>query len=231
MNHTTKSLPEDPEKLKEMCVKLMGENGWLRRDIEHLEAKLRMARYSSFAAKSERNLHPGMQSLFPEEETKKDEEKPSKEVEVKGHTRKFKRKPLPDALPRKEVYIDIPEKERTCSCCGAVNELKEVSKEISEKLHWIPAQCEVLKYIRPVYSCKKCETMKVMPMPPHPIPGCSASLETIANIAVSKYMDSLPLYRQEKMLLRQKVEVGRDKMVRWMIKIGVKLEPSCRSAS
>lgn len=46
----------------------------------------------------------------------------------------------------------------------------------------------------------------------------------LAYIAVSKYGDGLPLYRQEAIFLREHVEVDRGIMARWMGKLGCELE-------
>ena len=46
-----------------------------------------------------------------------------------------KRRPLPEALPRDEVVIDIPEEQKHC-LCGA--ELVRIGEETSEKLDVIP---------------------------------------------------------------------------------------------
>lgn len=47
----------------------------------------------------------------------------------------------------------------------------------------------------------------------------------LAHIAVSKYADGLPLYRQEGIYARDKVELGRSVMAGWMGRVGFHLEP------
>ncbi len=46
----------------------------------------------------------------------------------------------------------------------------------------------------------------------------------LAQIAVSKYADGLPLYRQEAIYARDKVELDRKLMAQWMGKLGFELE-------
>jgi transposase len=46
----------------------------------------------------------------------------------------------------------------------------------------------------------------------------------LAQIAVSKYTDGLPLYRQEAIYARDKVELDRKLMAQWMGKLGFELD-------
>ena len=47
----------------------------------------------------------------------------------------------------------------------------------------------------------------------------------LAQIAVSKYADGLPLYRQEAIYARDQVELDRSLMAQWMGKVGFELQP------
>lgn len=47
----------------------------------------------------------------------------------------------------------------------------------------------------------------------------------LAQIAVSKYADGLPLYRQEAIYARDQVEIDRSQMAQWMGKVGFEIEP------
>lgn len=219
---STDEIPNDPLALKSLCLELLAEN-------DRLNAMLRLSRHRQFGSSSEAMLHPGVQPLFPDLDKKKDEGKEDErpDVQVKAHKKKVGRKPFPKELPRVDITLDVDDK--SCSCCGAEDNLKKVSEETSEKLHSEPAKVCIQRYIRPVYSCRKCESMKTAPMPPHPIPKCSVTPETIAQIAVSKYMDSLPLYRQEQIFQRSGVEVARENMARWMVQIAEQLAPLKRA--
>lgn len=222
MTQDVTTIPNDQESLKQLVTSQMLEIDWLRRDNSRLEGMLRLAGLLRFGSKSEQMLHPGMRSLFPGEAASVDEAVEDKKARVSGHDRQINtRKPLPDHLPREDKLIDVANK--SCSCCGT--EMKKVSEDISEKLHYQPAVCTVHRYIRPVYSCQSCERMKAEPMPSHPIPKCSVTSDTIAQIAVSKYVDAMPLYRQEQIFARHRVEIGRDKMARWLISISDALVP------
>jgi transposase len=76
-------------------------------------------------------------------------------IRVAEHTRvRGKRRPLPEALPRDEVVIDIPEDQKH-RLCGA--ELVHIGEETNEKLGVIPPQLRVIRTIRPKYACHSCE--------------------------------------------------------------------------
>ena len=226
MKISSENLPNSLVDLQNLCSELRGENEWLKRSLQQMEEMIRLLRHQRFGAKSEQSQHPGMMPLFPEPEPKEPVQTPSKDVTVPEHTRTITpRKPFPDSLPRVIETIDLAEGEKFCSCCGEASPLRKVSEEVSEKLNIVPATYHVIRYIRPVYSCRHCERMKVMPMPSHPIPKCSVTPSSLAQIAVSKYMDSLPLYRQEQIFSRSGIELSRDQMARWMIQIAEKLRP------
>ena len=144
-------------------------------------------------------------------------------VRIPEHVRQQpKRRPLPQALPRVEVIIDIPEEQKHCGC-GA--ELVRIDEESSEKLDVIPPQLRVIRTIRPKYACHVCEgsgdeqrpAVRIAPMPAAIIDKGIASAGLLAYIVTSKFCDSLPLYRQQKQFARIGVDLSRRTMADWMI--------------
>lgn len=212
-------LPDNTEDLKAII---------LTKDehITILEEQIRVLKKAIFGSKSEKRPTEEQGSsqlhLFNEAEVLVDQEAPKKLV-IPEHTRqKPKRKPLPADLPRIEVIEDIDESEKVCAC-GA--ELFRIGEEVCEKLDYIPAKIQVIRIIRPKYACKNCEgvesdgpTVKIAPPPPQIIPKGIATPGLVAQIAVSKYADGLPLYRQEKIFSRLGVELTRSTMAGWMVK-------------
>jgi transposase len=128
-----------------------------------------------------------------------------------------------------EVIHDLGEEEKACGC-GA--QMSRMGEEVSEKLDIIPAKMQVIRHIRYKYACKSCEgvestggAVRVAPCPPQLIPQGIATSGLLAHILVSKYADALPLYRQEKILERMGVELGRATMANWAIQVGQRCEP------
>jgi hypothetical protein len=52
-----------------------------------------------------------------------------------------------------------------------------------------------------------------------------ASPGLLAHVAVSKYVDALPLYRQEAILKRIGIELPRSTLANWMIRAGTLVQP------
>jgi transposase len=60
-------------------------------------------------------------------------------------------------------------------------------------------------------------TVKIAPAPVQLIPKSIATEGLLAHIAVSKFADGLPLYRQQKIFGRLDVDLSRATMANWMI--------------
>jgi transposase len=122
-------------------------------------------------------------------------------------------------LPRVEVVHDLPPDEKICLFDGTA--LERIGEETSEQLDFKPAQVRVLKHIRPKYSCPCChQGVKVMPSPPALFPKSLATPSLLAHITTAKFVDGLPLYRQEAQFTRLGVTLGRATMAGWMIRLG-----------
>ena len=178
-----------------------------------------LARHRQFGAGSE--AHYGQGDLFNEaEETVQEAEEKDNDVTVSSHTRKRNRQPLPPHLPRKEVYLDIPEEDKVCPCG---EQMHKIGEERSEKLTFIPAKVEVTVYIRPKYVCRRGEKqgesaeIKIAPLPASPIPKSIATPSLLAQIITAKYRYALPLNRQEVMFRQSGIELPRKQMAQWMI--------------
>lgn len=101
-----------------------------------------------------------------------------------------------------------------------------VGDERSEHLEFIPAKVQVIVNVRKKYACKACEeTIKIASMPAQMIPKSIATPGSLSHIAISKYDDHLPLYRQEEILLRHGIDIARNTLGEWMIRSGEAVEP------
>lgn len=226
--NTTK-LPDSTEELQALVLDL---DAKYRARIEFLEERIRFFQKQLFGRKTEK--HPeeseGRQlHLFNEAETLT-EEPEAKPLVVPEHTRRRpKRKPLPEDLPRVEVIHDITEDQKIC-CCGVA--LSRIGEEVSEKLDIVPAKMQVIRHIRYKYACKNCQGVesdepgvKIAPAPVELIPKGIATAGLVAYIAVAKYSDALPLYRQEKIFSRMGIEINRSTMAGWVVKAAESCEP------
>ena len=134
------------------------------------------------------------------------------------------RKPLPASLPRKPVLHDVPPEHLACPDCGT--ERTRIGHEVREQLEYVPASLIVLEHIRPKYACQVCEgNVIIADRLPEPIEKGLPGPGLLAHIAVSKYADHLPLYRQEGIYKRFGVELSRSTMCDWMAVIADLLSP------
>jgi len=196
--------------------------------ISLLEEWNRLLKSQRFGSRSEKMA--GEQGrLFNEAELEASTEGASddvEEIDVPGHKRrKGGRRPLPDFLPVEEHLHDLPEDEKVCGN-DPLHALVEISRETSDQLKFIPARAEIVRHIRPKYACPHCKDgVKIAPMPKLPVPKSIATPSLLAHVATSKYVDALPLYRQEKIFQRLGVDVSRATLASWMVKMGDLVEP------
>jgi transposase len=198
-------------------------------EIAQLREYIRLLRHQRFGAKSER-VHAGQLGLFNEAEallakTPGEEEQAPPAVTVAAHTRTPRgRRPLPAWMPREEILHDLPEEKKVCPHDGTA--LVEIARETSEQLEFVPATAKVLVHVRPRYGCPACKTgVHTAPLPPQPIPKSLASPSLLAFVAVSKYADALPLYRQAEILERIGVDLSRATLAAWMVRAGELVQP------
>ncbi|MEJ1335802.1 MAG: IS66 family transposase [Candidatus Sedimenticola sp. (ex Thyasira tokunagai)] len=228
MNAAVKNLPNDASSLKEIIAEQQLKLSSQEQRIALLEEFIRLQRHRQFGTSSEKAS--GQAELFDEAELLGEEDEPPAAEEISGRgapadtNKKIRgRKPLPPGLPRIRIEYDLPEAEKTCSC-GCQRTL--IGEEASEQLDIIPAKVRVLVHVRKKYACKACEEgVQIAPLPPQPIPKSNASAGLLAHVAVAKYQDALPLYRQEQILKRTGVELGRNTLAGWMLKCGTLVQP------
>ena len=201
--------------------------------IDQLLEQIRLARHQHFGVRSERFSIDQLALVFNEAEaTAADSDDPDAEqpdllgtVAVPSHRRaKGGRRPLPKSFPRVEIVHELDETGCQCGECRA--NLTPISEKITEQLDIQPARVQVLRHVRKTYACTACDGKLVTAaMPNQPIPRSLASPGTLAHVAVAKYVDGLPLYRQEKKLARIGVQLPRSTLAHWMVKAGELVQP------
>jgi len=176
----------------------------VRRELEQLELKLEELETAEAEAEAAAEMAPALA------------EEPARE---EAPTKKRRRK-LPEALPRREI---VHEPGCVCSVCGGA--LRKVGEDVTEILDYIPGHFEVIRHVRPAYSCRKGETMAQMPMPALPIPRGQAGPGLLAHVLVAKFCDHLPLYRQAEIYARDGVDLDRATLADWVGKAAWLVQP------
>jgi transposase len=132
---------------------------------------------------------------------------------------------LPADLPRERVEIDLTEAEKACPSCHRTR--VRIGSDNSERLDYRPASLFVRQTVRLTYACRSCERagddprVARPPVPSEPIPRGIAAAGLLAHVIVSKYIDHLPLYRQEAILGRLGWEVTRSTLCGQLIACAV----------
>ena len=134
--------------------------------------------------------------------------------------RQAHRQALPAKLPRIDHHHELEQKH--CACGMA---LERIGQEVSEQLDCIPAQFFVLRHIRGKYACSCCQTIQAAPMPAQMIDKGIPAPGLLAQVAVAKHDDHLPLYRQTEIYARSGVHIPRSSMAQWIGTCGVRLAP------
>jgi transposase len=131
-----------------------------------------------------------------------------------------KRAALPADLPRTEHRH---EPESTTCGCGCL--LKRIGEDVAEKLDYTPGVFTVERHIRGKWVCAKCETLVQAPVAAHIIDKGIPTTALLAQVLVAKYLDHLPLYRQERIFGRVGLAIPRSTLAAWVGQCGVHLQP------
>lgn len=202
----------------------------LEMEKEELEAKLkwyeeqfRLSQQRRFGTSSEKTNLDQL-SLFNEAEDTADStiEEPTVEtISYKRKKQRGQRERMLENLPTETIEYRLSNEEQVCSCCDGA--LHEMSTEVRRELKIIPAQVKVVEHVRHVYSCRHCERneietpIKTATMPASVFPGSLSSPSAMAYTMTQKYVESMPLYRQEKHLERFGVSISRQTLANWII--------------
>jgi transposase len=131
------------------------------------------------------------------------------------------RQPLPAHLPR----IEHRHEPQRCTCGQCGGNLSHIRDDITEQLDVEPAKFFVHRHIRPQYACRACETVIAEAVPPAIIDGGLAAVGLLVWVVIGKYLDHLPLYRQEQIADRSGVNLSRSTLADWVGQVGVALQP------
>lgn len=232
MNNTANTSINTIDELQKRCEQLEQQNAQLEQQNAELAAKLhwleeqfRLSQQRRFGSSSERTVPvPEQVQLFNEAEAEVQPDLEEPTVETITYSRRKKsghRENLLENLPVETIEYRLPEEEQVCSCCGG--SLHEMSTEVRQELKIIPAQVKVVKHVRYIYSCRRCEREEITtpivtaPMPSPVFPGSLASPSAMAYIMSQKYVEGMPLYRQEKQLARLGAQLSRQTLANWML--------------
>ncbi len=181
--------------------------------IKLVEEYLRLAKIRRFGSRSEKLAF--QVDLFDEAELEValgDLEEQLPEEETRKTRPKKRKRGFSDKLPRVQIHLTLSDEDKA----GAS---KTFFTKVKEELDIVPAQARILEYWqeKAVFDEAGESRIRAAEREPHPLGKCTASVGLLAYIVVSKYADSLPLYRLESILKRHGGNITRAAMANWII--------------
>ncbi len=157
----------------------------------------------------------------------KDTDSDTGDDEPKPPKRKPVRRPLPAHLPRVERILDLSDEEKATLGEGWTF----IGYDTSEQLAVIPRQSYVIEYKRAKYVARDEDVpgaevgVKIAPRPEQIIPKSIAHSSLLAAIVTSKFVDALPLYRQEQIFAREGITLSRQTLSGLLMQLHAPLKP------
>lgn len=220
------SAEKDIDRLRQVALLLQTENNHLHRrlqdlagddpaalqlEIEQLQEKLSAAQKAMYGASSEkRSTKPGSSKVASEAP-------PAKQT---GHG--------PTEQGKLQLVVDtvtLLEKDRQCTECGEYLPEMAGQFEISKTIDVVERSFHIVETRRQKYRCR-CSHVVTAPVPPRLIPGGRYTIGFASAVAVAKYLDHMPLTRQERQMRRQGLQVTSQALWDQIDALAKHLEPT-----
>ncbi len=236
----------DPQKLRVIIARMAAEKQVLEQQYQaQIEARdqkinillerIELLRHQRFGPKADR-VSKDQLKLFDEAELNDLIEQLDRQIEdAKAPAKRTrqssdnppKRRALPSHLPRVERIVDLPEADKEALAETHV----PMGFEESEQLAVLPRQYYVVKTKRVKYApirnnnSEQPLTVVVAPRPACILPKAMGHSSLIADVVTNKFVDGLPLYRQEKIFAREGFDLSRQTLSGWMVQLREPLKP------
>ncbi len=220
----------DPEQLRQALRASRAEVAFKQAVIDKLTHENAILKRLKFAAKSE--AYSAEQKSLLEETLDSDLAAVAAEIEglqasgkAASQKQVARREKLPAHLPRREVHHE-PEN----TTCGCGTPMQRIGEDVAEKLDYQPGVFTVERHVRGKWVCKCCSQrgegrITQAPVAPHVIDKGLPTTGLLAQVLVAKYLDHLPLYRQEAIFERAGHPIARSTLAQWVGECGVQLQP------
>jgi transposase len=188
-------------------------------EVALLKQQMQQLQKMIFAAKHERFVpasHPDQLTLaINAEVTAQCNIADTKKISYTRTTTQLEKKPLvhpgrmklPEHLERREVVIEPEDKTEGC---------RRIGEEITEELEYEPGTLYVKKFVRPKYVTADNQAIVIAAMIDRPLPKAIAGPGLLAQIVIDKYVDHLPLHRQQQRFSREQVNIPYSTITDWV---------------
>lgn len=226
----SEKLPENAEieytldDLKNRCFKQEFQIQELTAKLNWYEEQFRLSQQKRFGTSSEKTNMDQLSFLFDEAEKQADPkviEATIEEITYKRKKQVGQREKMLEDLPVQIIEYHLLPKEMICMQCG--DTMHVMSKEVRRELKIIPAQVIVIEHVRDIAACRRCENTDVTTpvitaaMPAPVLPGSLVSPSLMAFVMNRKFVEAIPLYRQEQQFSYFGIELSRQTLANWMI--------------
>jgi len=114
---------------------------------------------------------------------------------------------LPEHLERKEIIVEPEALTEGC---------RRIGEEVTEELEYEPGKLFVNRFVRPKYVNADNTGILVAPMVERPLPKAIAGPGLLTQIVIDKYIDHLPLHRQQQRFSRDKINIPYSTLTDWV---------------
>jgi transposase len=133
----------------------------------------------------------------------------------------------PAAKVLETVTERIEPKEKVCPHCG--KDKCEIGHEKSERYEYVPAKIVRHEIIRPKLACPCGKAgVSIAPLPPMVVAQGQPGASLVAHVLLSKFVDHLPLYRQQQQFERLGVSFPKSTLGDWVEQGARWLQPIVR---
>ena len=212
--------------MNEVIKSLALENERLKEEVAHLR-RLLFGKKKETLDIDQSELLPYFNDVMKKlEESQKEmvKEKVSYERE-KTKRKSFKHFEMPEDAEREIVIYDLPKDEKFDPITGEA--LEFIGEDVREQLKYVPGYYKVLEiHIKKYALPNKAKVGIITPqLPEEALKGCRAHVSLLTHILVSKFADHLPLYRIEEQFKRTGLNISRQTLSSWVLKLGDALMP------
>jgi transposase len=133
------------------------------------------------------------------------------------------------SLPQVEQVFELDDADKTCPSCGG--ELRPMAGqfEASEMIDVVEVSYRVVQVKQQKYACKCGGCIETAPGPERATPAGRYSLDFAIKVALDKYLDHIPLARQERILRRHGLVVTTQTLWDQLHALGRRLESASRA--
>ena len=133
------------------------------------------------------------------------------------------------ALPHVEQVYELDEADKACRACGGVLTPMKDQFESSEMVDVIEVSYRVVQVKQQKYACRCGACIETAPGPERATPGGRYSLDFAVKVAIDKYLDHIPLARQERILGRHGITVTSQTLWDQLEVLGRRLDKASRA--